>query len=204
MRLGQGNKLHGNCEIRCCPRPAVRFLLHAKATRTVQVALWDKRVRRKGERSQGKTIVIPSFGMSDFKKLRVWRKAHALTLNVHRIAASIRGAQFAPLRNQMVRAAMSVSANIVEGREQRTDREFARFLGYALASASELEHHFIVARDLRAITDTDFSSTLGQIIDVRKMVHGLLAKLSRSKKTPSKRTVPSTSADSVKRTAGSG
>jgi len=142
--------------------------------------------------------------MSDFKKLRVWRKAHALTLNVHRVAASIRGAQFAPLRNQMVRAAMSVSANIVEGREQRTDREFARFLGYALASASELEHHFIVARDLRAITGTDFASALGQIIDVRKMVHGLLAKLAKSKISPSKRTVPSSSADSVKRTAGSG
>src|SRR6266446_6469537 len=104
----------------------------------------------------------------------------------------------------MVRAAMSVSANIVEGREQRTDREFARFLGYALASASELEHHFIVGRDLRAITNSDFTSTLGQIIDVRKMVHGLLAKLAKSKKSPSKRTVPSTSADSVKRTAGSG
>jgi len=141
--------------------------------------------------------------MSDFKKLRVWRKAHALTLNVHRVAESIRGPQFAALRNQMVRAAMSVSANIVEGREQRTDREFARFLGYALASASELEHHFIVARDLRAITDTDFSSTLGQIIEVRKMVHGLLAKLAKSKKSPSKKTVPS-SADSAKRTAGSG
>jgi len=98
----------------------------------------------------------------------------------------------------------SVSANIVEGREQQTDREFARFLGYALASASELEHHFIVARDLRAITGTDFASALGQIIDVRKMVHGLLAKLAKSKKSPSKRTVPSTSADSVKRTAGSG
>jgi len=142
--------------------------------------------------------------MSDFKKLRVWRKAHALTLNVHRVAASIRGPQFAALRNQMVRAAMSVSANIVEGREQRTDREFARFLGYALGSTSELEHHFIVARDLRAISDADFSSTLGQIIDVRKMVHGLLAKLTGSKKSPSKRTVSSTSADSVKRTAGSG
>src|SRR6266576_1660571 len=118
--------------------------------------------------------------MSDFKKLRVWRKAHALTLNVHRIAAFIRGSQFAALRNQMVRAAMSVSANIVEGREQKTEREFARFLGYALGSTSELEHHLIVARDLRAITDIDFSSTLGQVIDVRKMLHGLLAKLSQT------------------------
>ncbi len=142
--------------------------------------------------------------MSDFKKLRVWRKAHALTLNVHRIAAFIRGSQFAALRNQMVRAAMSVSANIVEGREQQTEREFARFLRYALGSASELEHHFLVGRDLRAITNADFRSTLDQIIDVRKMLHGLLAKLTQTKSHPARKPVPSSSADSVKRTAGSG
>jgi len=142
--------------------------------------------------------------MSDFKKLRVWRKANALTLNVHRVAASIRGAQYAALRNQMVRAAMSVSANIVEGREQRTEREFARFLGYALGSISELEHHLIVARDLRTITDIDFSSTLAQLIDVRKMLHGLLAKLSQMTTSASKRPVSSSLADSVERSAGSG
>ncbi|HEY8830866.1 MAG TPA: four helix bundle protein [Gemmatimonadaceae bacterium] len=119
--------------------------------------------------------------MSDFKKLRVWRKAHALTLNVHRVATSIRGAQYAPLRSQMNRAAMSVSANIVEGRERKTDREFAQFLGYALGSASELEYHFLVARDLRVISAVDFSSTVEQIVDVRKMLHGLLATLSKAK-----------------------
>ena len=129
-----------------------------------------------------------SFGMSDFKKLRVWRKAHALTLNVHRVAASIPGSQYAPLRSQMIRAGMSISANIVEGREHKNDREFARFLGYSLASTSELEYHFIVARDVRAITAADFSSTLSQLIDVRKMLHGLLGKLS----SPN-RTVPSSS-----------
>jgi len=145
-----------------------------------------------------------SFCMSDFKKLRVWRKAHALTLNVHRIAASIRGSQYAPLRSQMIRASMSISANIVEGREQRNEREFARFLGYSLASTSELEYHFIVARDVRAISHIDFSSTLDQIIDVRKMLHGLIAKLSRTKQASSKNTVPSSSANSGKRRAGSG
>jgi four helix bundle protein len=119
--------------------------------------------------------------MSDFKKLRVWAKAHALSLNVHRLAASIRGAQNASLRSQMVRAAMSVSANIVEGREHKTEREFARFLGYALASSSELENHLIVARDLGAITHTDFSSALNQVIDVRKMLHGLIDKLAPAK-----------------------
>jgi len=141
--------------------------------------------------------------MSDFKKLRVWRKAHALTLNVHRIAASIRGPQYVPLRTQMIRAAMSISANIVEGREHQNEREFARFLGYALASSSELENHFIVARDVKAITATDFDSTLAQIVDVRKMLHGLRTKLRQAISSPRK-PVPSSSANSGKRSAGSG
>ena|SRR6185312_6235941 len=120
--------------------------------------------------------------MADFKKLRVWRKAHALTLNTHHVAGSIRGKENGPLRNQMVRAAMSVATNIVEGRQQRTEPEFARFLGYALASSSELEHHLIIARDLRTISKADYSSTVSQIIDVRKMLHGLIAKLVQSNK----------------------
>jgi four helix bundle protein len=123
------------------------------------------------------------FGMADFKNLRVWRKAHALTLNVHRVVGSIRGNQHSALRNQVIRAAMSVAANIVEGRQQRTEPEFARFLGYALASTSELEHHLILARDLRAISKADYASTISQLVDVRKMLHGLIAKLIQSSKT---------------------
>ena len=53
--------------------------------------------------------------MSDFRKLKVWRKAHALALAVHRTASGIRGQSNAALRTQMVRAAMSIPTNIVEG-----------------------------------------------------------------------------------------
>lgn len=85
---------------------------------------------------------------------------------------------------------MSVSANIVEGREQRTEREFARFLTYALGSVSELEHHLILARDLRLIAQEDFRSALVQLVDVRKMLHGLHTKLSPTSGSP-KQSVPS-------------
>jgi four helix bundle protein len=114
----------------------------------------------------------------------VWRKAHSLTLNIHRIAGSIRGPTYTPLRSQMVRAAMSISANIVEGREQKTEREFARFLGYALGSTSELEHHLIVARDFGAISIADFEGSEAQLKDVRMMLHGLITALG-GKKSPS-------------------
>ena len=94
--------------------------------------------------------------MGDFKKLLVWKKAHALALRVHRDAARIRGSQNAALRNRMTRAAQSVVANIVEGRAQTSEREFGRFLGYSLCSNSELEQHLITARDIKAMPDSEF------------------------------------------------
>jgi S23 ribosomal protein. len=89
--------------------------------------------------------------MSDFKKLHVWQKAHALSLSIHRASRRMRSSRYASLRNQIFRAAMSIPANIAEGRRQKSENEFGRFLGYALNSSSELEYHLIVARDTEAI-----------------------------------------------------
>jgi four helix bundle protein len=115
--------------------------------------------------------------MADFKKLHVWRKAHALVLNVHRVASHIRGTQYGPLRNQILRAAMSIPTNIVEGRRQETEKQFCRFLSYAINSGCELEYHLILARDFRAIGEDDFRSLLMQVIEVRRMLFGLMNRL---------------------------
>jgi four helix bundle protein len=111
--------------------------------------------------------------VSDFKKLEVWRKAHALVLDVHRVATRIRGSDNAALRSQIIRAAMSIPTNIVEGTGQKTGKEFARFIGFALNSASELDYHLIVARDLRLISASDFEPLSSRTVEVRKMLHGL-------------------------------
>jgi len=111
--------------------------------------------------------------VSDFKKLKVWRKAHALALNVHAVATRIRGSDNASLRNQLLRAAQSVPTNIVEGTGHTSGKEFGRFLSIALKSASELEYHLIFAREIRAISLNDFESLSAQAIEVRKMLHGL-------------------------------
>jgi len=116
--------------------------------------------------------------MSDFKKLHVWQKAHALSLSIDRVSKRIRTGQYASLRNQIFRAAMSIPANIAEGRRQTSEKEFGRFLGYALNSSSELEHHLIVARDTKVIPESEFVSLVSQTITVRKMLYGLLRRLS--------------------------
>ena len=112
--------------------------------------------------------------MSDFKKLHVWQKAHALSLCVDRISKEIRGGRYASLRNQIFRAAASIPANIAEGRRQESEKEFARFLRYALNSSSELEYHLILARDTKTISENDFLSLVTQTIRVRKMLYALL------------------------------
>jgi four helix bundle protein len=122
--------------------------------------------------------------VSDFKKLKVWRKAHALALNVHRVATRIRGSDNAALRRQMVRAAMSIPTNLVEGAGQQSGLEFARFISISLNSTSELEYHLIVARDMRAITVSDFKSLSSQAIEVRKMLYGLRNRVMVLPRTP--------------------
>ena len=117
--------------------------------------------------------------MANFKKLEVWEKAHALSLLSHKVALGIRGGMYASLKNQLVRAALSIPTNIVEGREQKTDAEFARYLRYALASTSELEYQAIAARDIGVISAEDFISLSAQAKTVRMMLFGLLKRLDK-------------------------
>ena len=128
--------------------------------------------------------------MADFKKLHLWRKAHALALNVHRVATGIRGAKYGSLRSQMIRAAMSIPANIVEGNGQKSAREFARFLGYSVNSSSELEYHLTAARDFRVITLAEFTPLLEQVVEVRKMLYGLQKAVLERDRNPSGSGVP--------------
>ena len=111
--------------------------------------------------------------MSDFKKLKVWGKSHALALNAFSVAKGIRGSDNSPLRLQMIRAATSIPTNIVEGTGQESAKEFGRFLSIALKSSSELEYHLIIAGDLGIITRNDFVTLTDQTIEVRRMLYAL-------------------------------
>ena len=130
--------------------------------------------------------------MADFKKLHVWEKAHALMVAIHHLAKTIRRSYDVALRSQMNRAALSIPTNIVEGRRQVSDAEFARFLRIALNSGFELEYHLIAARDIGAISESDSDALISQVIEVRKMLHGLIRRLTGAKparptRTPEKR-----------------
>ena len=121
--------------------------------------------------------------MSDYKNLQVWQKAHALAIRAHRTAMEIRASRYAALRSQIIRSAMSIPANIVEGRRQDSERDFARFLRYSLNSAYELEYHLSLARDIGVIAESDGKSLLSDLVEVTRMLHGLLRRIGPKKMT---------------------
>jgi four helix bundle protein len=117
------------------------------------------------------------WGVSDFEKLEVFQKAHSLALRSHNFASGLRGADYLSLRSQLIRAAISVPANIVEGREQTSDKAFIRYLRQALASASELQYHVKIAHDLNAGDPDEGAGIREDVIEVKKMLHGLIKSL---------------------------
>ena len=125
--------------------------------------------------------------MADYRRLLVWQRAHALALNVERAARAIRSAHHISFRNQLVRSAFSISANIVEGRTRQSQAEFARYLRIALNSASELEYHLLVARDTGAMGVNIHATLNERAVEVAKMLQGLITKVEadRSRGEPS-------------------
>jgi four helix bundle protein len=115
--------------------------------------------------------------VSDFRKLHVWQRSHALSLEVHKAAIRIRGSNYTSLRSQLIRSASSVAANIVEGAGQESRREFARFLRYALNSVSELEYHLLTARDFQVMSPEHFTPLASETTEIRRMLIGLLKRV---------------------------
>ena len=115
--------------------------------------------------------------MADFKKLHVWQRGHALALSVDRVCKRIRAGQYASLRNQIFTAALSIPANIAEGRRKASEKEFVRFLRIAVGSASELESHLIFAHDADILSESEYVSLVTETIRVRKMLYALIKRV---------------------------
>ena len=106
--------------------------------------------------------------MQDFRKLRVWARAHALGLEVYE--ATLRWPRgHGVVANQTRRAALSIAANITEGCGQERSTEFARYLNLSLATASETDHHLQCAADLKLIDAELHTRWRRELTEVRRM-----------------------------------
>ena len=115
--------------------------------------------------------------MKDFRELRVWQKAHELALAVYQITVSLPREELFGLTSQIRRACSSIPANLAEGCGRSGDAELARFCSIAMGSASELEYHLLLARDLKLIRAKDYQELATSTVEVKRMLTALIQKL---------------------------
>jgi four helix bundle protein len=70
-----------------------------------------------------------------------------------------------------------LSRNIAEGCGKRGNNEFQRYLQIASGSASELDYHLLLSRDLGFLPDSDYRELARRLTEVRKMLTSLLQKV---------------------------
>jgi four helix bundle protein len=115
--------------------------------------------------------------VKDFRDLKVWQKAHQLTLAVYRTTAAFPREELYGLTSQLRRACSSIAANLAEGCGWNGDMEFARFCSMAMGSASELEYHLLLAKDLKLIKPVDYQELDQQATELKRMLTALMQKL---------------------------
>ena len=115
--------------------------------------------------------------MKDFHELKVWQKAHESTLAVYRVTADFPRAELYGLTSQLRRASASVAAILAEGCGRSGDAEFARFCSIAMGSASELEYHILLARDLKLFKPGEYEELTPRATELKRMLTALLQKL---------------------------
>jgi four helix bundle protein len=116
--------------------------------------------------------------MKDFRELKVWQKAHQLTLAVYEATQEFPRDETYGLRSQLRRSSSSIATNLAEGCGRAGDADFARFCSMAMGSASELQYLLLLARDLGLLEGERYPDLEMATIEVKRMLAALMQKLS--------------------------
>lgn len=120
--------------------------------------------------------------MRDFRELKVWEKGHELTLASYQLTRDFPKQEVFGLTSQIRRCSASIPANIAEGCGRMGNAELHRFLQIACGSASELEYHFLLAKDLGYLPQPAFDSIHERLLGLKRMLVALSGKVAARKR----------------------
>jgi len=109
-----------------------------------------------------------------FEEIEAWKEARELTEDIYRVTKAKAFDRDVGLCDQLRRAAVSIMANIAEGFDCGSDREFVKFLGYSMRSASELQSHLYVALDQEYLGGESFKWLYVQSTRVKNLIGGFV------------------------------
>lgn len=108
--------------------------------------------------------------MQNYRDLKVWERAHELTLAIYEITKAYPKEEIYGLVSQLRRASSSIPANIAEGCGKKSKAEFVNFLHISLGSANEVEYFLILSKDIGYIGQVHFEELFKLINEVKAML----------------------------------
>ena len=108
-----------------------------------------------------------------FENLDVWKESRKLVLMVYRIQNSFPSFEKYGLGDQLRRASVSVSSNIVEGNYRFSIQEQIRFIEISFGSLMEVYCQLILAFDLNYIDEQQLSECKTLIDRIKQMLIAL-------------------------------
>ncbi len=106
-----------------------------------------------------------------FEDIIAWQKAQNLAFEVYQKFGVLKDFTF---KDQICRAAVSVSNNIAEGFDRKTDKEFSYFLYIALGSNLEVKSMLYLSEKLDYIPKADLEKLLNLCSEVAKVIRGFI------------------------------
>ena len=119
--------------------------------------------------------------MRDFRGIKVWEKSHRLTLAIYGATSGFPREELYGLSVQLRRCSASIPANIAEGCGKSGDAELGRFMLISMGSASELEYHLLLARDLGYLDSRQYRDLSRRTEEVKRMLSTFITKVRQSK-----------------------
>lgn len=90
--------------------------------------------------------------VKNYKELRVWQNGVDLAELVYRVTSNFPQDERYGLTSQMRRAAVSIPANIAEGKGRESLNDYLHFLAISRDSLLELETHLVIAARLQFVS----------------------------------------------------
>lgn len=113
-------------------------------------------------------------GIEKFEDIEGWKEARTLTNAIYKVTRLPGFNKDIDLRQQMRRAAVSIMANIAEGFDAASNREFIKFLGYARRSGTEIQSHLYVALDQGYLDQRTSDSIREKTVKVKSLIGGFI------------------------------
>jgi four helix bundle protein len=125
-----------------------------------------------------------------FEDLNVWKEAISIAVDIYKITSKGILAKDYSAKDQIRRAAVSMSNNIAEGFEYNSNLSFIRFLKYSKGSAGELRSNLLILKEAEMLPAVEYEELRKRLVKLSRSIESLIKYLKDFEKEKNYNTRP--------------